>query len=57
MPEYQFFHNLSDQGILSLKDYNEIFKKAKLKLEKKIFFDNISIKAKNLPSAAIFFLK
>lgn len=57
MPEYQFFHNFSDQGILSLKDYNEIFKKTKLKLEKKVLFDNINIKAKNLPSAAIFFLK
>ena len=57
MPEYQLFHNLSGQGIMSLNDYYKIFKSSKLKLENKIFFDNINFKGKNAPSAAIFFLK
>ena len=56
MPEYQFFHNLSNQGIMSLEDYNKIFKLTKLKLKKKILFDNISLNGKSSPSAAIFFL-
>jgi len=56
MPEYQFFHNLSNQGIMSLNDYNKIFKLTKLKLKKKILFDNISLNGKSSPSAAIFFL-
>ena len=43
MPEYQFFHNLSNQGIMSLEDYNKIFKLTKLKLKKKILFDNINL--------------
>ena len=56
MPEYQFFHNLSNQGIMSLNDYNKIFKLTKLKLKKKILFDNINFNGKSSPSAAIFFL-
>lgn len=57
MPEYEFFHNLSGQGILSLKEYYQIFKMANLKLENKIFFDNLDKKKSKSPSAAIFFLK
>jgi hypothetical protein len=57
MPEYQFFHNLSDQGILSLKEYYQIFNMANIKLDKKIFFDYIDKKNSKFPSAAIFFLK
>ena len=57
MPEYLFFHQLSGQGVFSLKELMYILKKIPYRITKKINIDEISHKNKKDPSGIIWFLE
>ena len=58
MPEYLLFHQLSGQGVFSLKELKYILKKIlTYKITKKINVDEISVKNKKDPSGIIWFLE
>ena len=58
IPEYLLFHELSDQGVLSLEKLTKIINKSKYKLVNKVFFDDLKSKRNKLyPSCVLFYLK
>jgi hypothetical protein len=57
MPEYMFFHQLSGQGIFSIKEFKHILRNVPYKLTKQINIDEISYKNKKNPSGIVWFLK
>ena len=57
MPEYLFFHQLSGQGVFSLKELKYILHKIPYRITKKINIDEISHKNKKDPSGIIWFLE
>lgn len=57
MPEYLLFHQLSGQGVFSLKELKNILKKIPYKITKKINVDEIYVKNKKDPSGIIWFLE
>jgi hypothetical protein len=57
MPEFLFFHQLSDQGVLKYSDYKKIQSNIPQTLDKEIKFDLVKHKNKTIPSAFIWSLK
>lgn len=57
MPEYMLFHDLSGQGVFSYEDLDNIIKKSKFKIEKKILFDELKTNKKTIPSCITYVLK
>ena len=53
MPEYNFFHEISGQGLLSENDYNSIFKEVGCKIIQQKNFDIIYHGKKKYPSSSI----
>ena len=56
MPEFLFFHQLSNQGVLKYSDFNQIRRKIPQKLNQEIKFDIVNYKKKSVPSAFIWSL-
>ena len=56
MPEFLFFHQLSNQGVLKYSDYKKIQSKIPQKVNREIKFDTVKFKNKSIPSAFIWSL-
>lgn len=53
MPEYYYFHDISNQKLMSMKEFKNIFRKAKYKEVTKIYFDNIKNSTKEPPTVFV----
>ena len=56
MPEFLFFHQLSNQGVLKYSDFKNIQSKIPQKVNREIKFDIVKFKNKSVPSAFIWSL-
>lgn len=57
IPEYLFFHDLSNQGVMSWNDLRDIFRKSPYKVSRHYTFDEINFEKRIIPSTVVSILE